>query len=220
MEKSKGKLLLYALFLVLLLFGLARIISPAEGRYLQLEIAGFALLFILSLIGFIIYNRPAGERVLFFVFLFYTANLILIWLFFNALYMVLLSIALVGMLISFPQKEKKEKEKSRKTKPSETKWSNPASENKAKRTEASPTDADKIAQEENYSTKSSSTTKNMPVSKAAKYSPGKYVASRNSNRYHEPKCDWAKKIRSERRVWFESKEEAWEKGFRAHDCVK
>ncbi|MEW5897141.1 MAG: hypothetical protein AB1668_05585 [Nanoarchaeota archaeon] len=205
MGESKGKLLLYALFLVLLLFGLARIIAPARGRFLQLEIAGFALLLILSLVGFVLYNRPAGERILFYVFLFYTANLILIWLFFNSLYIVLLGISLVGMLISFPQKGKSKKIKSSEVKPH--------SEIKAKHK-----DTDKTPPAEQAEEKSVASAKATPA--ATKYSPGKYVASKNSNRYHEPKCDWAKKIRSDRRIWFESKEKAWEKGFRAHDCVK
>jgi hypothetical protein len=33
-------------------------------------------------------------------------------------------------------------------------------------------------------------------------------------------CDWAKKIRKARQVWFNTKEEAREKGFKAHDCVQ
>jgi methylphosphotriester-DNA--protein-cysteine methyltransferase len=53
-----------------------------------------------------------------------------------------------------------------------------------------------------------------------KFVPGKYIASKSSNVYHEPKCDWAKKIHKSRQLWFASKEEAWEKGFKAHSCVK
>jgi predicted membrane protein len=52
------------------------------------------------------------------------------------------------------------------------------------------------------------------------HDPGKFVASSNSNRYHAPKCEWAKKIKKERRTWFNSKEDAWEKGYRAHNCVE
>ena len=51
------------------------------------------------------------------------------------------------------------------------------------------------------------------------FSPGRYVASSRSNIYHEPRCDWAAKIEPSRRVWFDSKEEAWEKGFKKHTCV-
>ena len=61
--------------------------------------------------------------------------------------------------------------------------------------------------------------KEKKVSKsAATFSPGKYVASARSNLYHEPKCEWAKKIKKDRRLWFTEKEEAWQKGFKAHNC--
>ena len=52
------------------------------------------------------------------------------------------------------------------------------------------------------------------------YDPGKYVASKNSDYYHAPKCDWAKKIKKERQVWFKDLEEAKKKGYRAHECAK
>ena len=55
---------------------------------------------------------------------------------------------------------------------------------------------------------------------SAYHSPGKFVASKRSNIYHAPKCDWAKKIKKERRKWFNSKEEAWEQGYKAHSCVE
>lgn len=54
----------------------------------------------------------------------------------------------------------------------------------------------------------------------AAFTPGKYVASARGNRYHEPKCDWAKKIADGRRIWFRGKEEARDKGYKAHGCVR
>ncbi len=54
----------------------------------------------------------------------------------------------------------------------------------------------------------------------AKHSPGKYVASNRSNIFHEPKCEWAKKIKKDRQVWFSEKRRASNKGYRAHRCVK
>ena len=50
--------------------------------------------------------------------------------------------------------------------------------------------------------------------------PGKFIGSKKGNQYHVPKCDWAKKITKNNRLWFKNKEEAWEKGYRAHSCVK
>jgi len=49
---------------------------------------------------------------------------------------------------------------------------------------------------------------------------GKFVASSRSKIYHKPSCDWAKKINPKGKLTFKSKEEAWEKGYRAHSCVK
>lgn len=60
--------------------------------------------------------------------------------------------------------------------------------------------------------------KNIKVE--TEFTPGKYVASLRSNQYHEPRCDWAKKIKRERQVWFKEKQDAWERGYRAHACVQ
>lgn len=56
-----------------------------------------------------------------------------------------------------------------------------------------------------------------PVKK--EFKPGKYIASKTGVKYHIPKCDWAKKIKKENRVWFDSKEEAEAKGLKACNCV-
>lgn len=62
-------------------------------------------------------------------------------------------------------------------------------------------------------------TKKAPAKKTATKS-NKFVASNRSKIYHVPSCDWAKKINPKGKLTFKSKEEAWEKGYRAHDCVK
>jgi len=53
-----------------------------------------------------------------------------------------------------------------------------------------------------------------------KHTPGKYVASSRGTVYHAPKCEWARKISRNGRVWFAGKDEAVEKGFKAHGCVE
>ncbi len=53
-----------------------------------------------------------------------------------------------------------------------------------------------------------------------KYSPGKFVASKNANLYHAPKCEWANKIKPNNRTWFKTKSEAKKKGYYAHSCLK
>lgn len=52
------------------------------------------------------------------------------------------------------------------------------------------------------------------------FKPGKFIASNNSTFYHTVKCDWAKKISKNNRVWFKSKEEARKKGYKQHSCLK
>lgn len=52
------------------------------------------------------------------------------------------------------------------------------------------------------------------------FKPGKYVASETGNRYHIPKCDWAKKIKKTNQVWFDTEEEAKNKGYKPDNCVK
>ena len=59
----------------------------------------------------------------------------------------------------------------------------------------------------------------VELKRAVKHSPGKYVASKRGKYYHEPKSEWAKKIKKENRVWFKNKEEAWEQGYKAHSEV-
>ncbi len=52
------------------------------------------------------------------------------------------------------------------------------------------------------------------------FKPGKYIASRTGKKFHAPKCDWAKKVKKENAVWFDSKEDAINAGYNADDCVK
>ncbi|MCK4387048.1 MAG: hypothetical protein KAV41_03140 [Candidatus Pacebacteria bacterium] len=48
---------------------------------------------------------------------------------------------------------------------------------------------------------------------------GKYVASKNSDKYHAPWCSGAKRIKEENKIWFNSKEEAEKAGYKpAGNC--
>lgn len=42
---------------------------------------------------------------------------------------------------------------------------------------------------------------------------GLFVGSKNSNKYHLPDCQWAKRIKKENQIWFNSVEEAKSKGY-------
>ena len=52
------------------------------------------------------------------------------------------------------------------------------------------------------------------------FTPGKYIASRTGTKFHSPKCDWGKKVKKSNAVWFNTKEEAKEAGYKADDCIK
>ena len=56
-----------------------------------------------------------------------------------------------------------------------------------------------------------------PISKT--FIPGKYIASKKSNKYHAAKCDWAKKISAENQLWFNSEGDAKAQGFEADECI-
>jgi hypothetical protein len=48
-----------------------------------------------------------------------------------------------------------------------------------------------------------------------------YVGSRNSNKFHLPSCQWAKRIKPENKVCFSSAEDAASKGYQPDkNCVK
>jgi len=63
--------------------------------------------------------------------------------------------------------------------------------------------------------------KNIPKTEIVEsFEPGKYLASKTGSVYHAPKCDWAKKIKENSRVWLNSDEEAKEKGYKKHSCLE
>ncbi len=201
-ERSRFKFLLYGILLVVLLFGMVRIFVSGSGRFFALELVGFVILIILSFIGFIGYAKPWGERVLFFTFLLYMINLALLWYFNGSLYLVLLFLALFGFILSLP-KQGPLKSRVKKT------VSGAAVE-----------EPHSMVFDEPKETVSRPVARKGTTEKSVKYSPGKYVASKSSNVYHEPKCDWAKRIHKSRQVWFDGKEQAWEKGYKKHSCVE
>lgn len=55
----------------------------------------------------------------------------------------------------------------------------------------------------------------MPINKK-----GNFVASSMGKKYHNPNCDWAKKIKNNNAVWFDTKESAEKKGYKADNCVE
>lgn len=181
-------LILYALILGLLFYGWVRLLDVGGRKFLLLELAGLLALLLLSLGGFLSYGTAKGRVLFFTVFLLYLGNLILVWHYSGALYLVLILLAAFGFILSFPKA-------------------------------GIPKITPKKPKEELHSMVFEEPKEETMKSKSTTYTPGKYVASQSSNVYHEPKCDWAKKIQKSRQLWFEDKKEAVEKGFRKHSCV-
>jgi hypothetical protein len=197
-ERSSGKLLLYGLLVVVLLIGLVKIFVNGSGLFFDLEFLGLLFLLLLTILGFIGYSHKWGERVLFFVFLLYILNLLLVWKYNGNFYVVFLVLSMVGFIMSFPNKQES--------------YHSESSESQEPYSEVFDVPEVEEYGDEEISKKSSLST--------AKHSPGKFVASKRSNKYHIPKCEWAKKIAKGRRVWFSSKNEALNEGYTSHNCVE
>jgi hypothetical protein len=199
-EKNKGKLIFYGLLLIILFFGLIGIFIGANGKFFGLELAGMLFLLLLSLIALSGYQKIWGERVLFFVFLFYIVNLVLVWYFVGPLYLVLLFVALLGFVMSVPRKCCAGCETCVPSIP-EMVEEEPHSE-----VFDTPPEPERQTPER----------KVVPERKKPSYSPGKYVASKRGKYFHEPKSEWAKKITKSNQVWFDTKQQAYKKGYKAH----
>jgi hypothetical protein len=191
-EKSNGKLMFYGLLLIILFFGLIGVFIEAEGWFFGLELAGMLFLLLLSLVALGGYKGRCGERILFFVFMFYIANLVLVWFFAGPLYLVLLFVALLGFVMAVPRKCCAGCNTCVPPSP-------PVKEEPHSEVFDTPVQLEKKV--------------------AVKHSPGKYVASKRGKFFHEPKSEWAKKITKNNQIWFENKQQAYRKGYKAHADV-
>lgn len=200
-ERDSTKLILSGILLLVLFFGSIRILITGGRYFLPLELLGLLALILLSFIAFIGYSRPWGRMLLLVVFLLYLGNLILIRLVQGQLYIILLLLALIGFLIMVPWGAPRRA--SLPVKPSPKKADEPHS----------------VVFDPAEKAAAKGAVAKTPT-RTAIFSPGKYVASSQSNQFHAPACDWAKKIQKARQVWFRDLDEAFEKGYRKHSCLK
>jgi len=191
-EKNSFKLFIYGVLILVLFLAFVQIFVNGSGLFFMLELIGFLVLGFLALLGFVGYKNNWGKNLFFFVFLGYLINLVLIWVFNGTLYATLGLLGVIGFLLAFPRKREIKKSVRKQEEPHSMIFDPVVPEPKVPK-----------------------------VSKATvKHSPGKYVASSKSNIYHAPKCEWAKKIKKDRQTWFAEKEDAWESGYKAHQCVE
>lgn len=209
---ERAKLVFYSVLLLLLFFGMIEVFIDGGKKFLLLELLGLLVLVLLSLLAFIGYH-DWGKRAFMVVFLLYLLNLILIWLVKGKLYVVLLLLAAVGFGVSvFAEmpREQPRTEPSRLIQPVRS-----ARKEEPHSMVFEPAGA-AAASAVSREFKPAKTT----AAPAKIFSPGKFVASSQSNQFHAPTCDWAKKIQKQRRVWFQDLDEAFEKGYRKHSCLK
>ena len=193
---------------------LVKIFISDFGNFFRLELLGFIFLLLLTFIGFVGYSQSWGERVLFFVFAFYVIDLLVIWFYKGNLFLIPLCLSILGFLMSIPKR-------------------NVSLEDSVEMSNVDelPVESkhnivfDELKTEEPIIEEIKTVIKSKPVKSSkskivkAKHSPGKYVASKRGKYYHEPKSEWAKKIKKANQVWFKNKKEAWDKGYKAHPDV-
>jgi len=204
---NKLYLLFHGVLVILLGFGLVEIFATGGRYFFGLELFGLLVLLILGVFS-LIYYKNWGKSGLMVFYLLYLLNLVLVWLVHKQMYIILLVMAVLGFYLSLPQKKR-----IRETKAEDQHsvvFDQPKVEaKKVERMSQTEAPHSMIFDQPKRETKVET-----------KFSPGKFVASKNSNVYHIPKCDWAKKIVKSRQLWFNSKNEAWENGYKAHSCVE
>ncbi len=207
-QHPKLKLTAYAVLFVLLFVGLLEITFQSRGRLFVLEAVATLGLALLVFVGALQYHKQWGENLFFVVFLLVIANLLLLRSFTKSLYVVMLLCALVGFILSVPcsRKCKAKTCSSSDQEPHSVVFDAPV-DKKAANQVVSEVKAEK------------SSKKDGEDKAGVSFNPGKYMASTRGNVYHEAKCDWAKKVGKTNRLWFQSKKEAEDKGYKAHGCV-
>ena len=234
-ETRKG-LVLYGVLFAIMFLGLVQVIRTTQNTtFFFLESLGLLFLLFLILLGFMGAGKRWGQNMFLAIFLFYVLNLVVGWWFLRGVFIgFLVVIAVFGLILGISQRNTK----------LVTKLSSQPSVQKpivkdrdfvmeSQGSKAEIVEETKIIKLKTVHKKTDKKTDTKPVkdnqidqiekktsSISVKHSPGKFVASKNSNVFHVPKCEWAKKIAKIRQLWFATKEEAWEKGYKSHNCVQ
>ncbi len=219
LHKNPAKLVVTSLFVLILFIGQIRLFTLYSGHtFFYLELGGLLLLLALSVAAYSVYDTNKGEWIFWSVFVLYLGNLLLLWYFKNSLHVALVFLALVAIVVCLPYATVVSPHKrmvSSRAAPVETYY-----DEEEPHSEIFDENVKRMSTGQGYENVVVSSAKAPKKATAvSRFSPGKYVASKYSNSYHEPKCDWAKKINKTHQLWFKDKEGAWEKGYKAHDCV-
>ncbi|MBU1111796.1 MAG: hypothetical protein ABIG93_02075 [archaeon] len=206
MARGKIKLFLSAIIVLVLLLFLLRVFSNFGGLAWTLELIGTTVLAIFAVFGLALSKSSCGERAMFVVSILNFGNIILMWYLLGVFSYILFFLTLILLLLNFPNRTwRKSCDKSccelpRSVEP---------------HSEIFPDNDVKVTVKNEGLKVVPSAAKKTVTNKSSNL-----VASSRSKIYHKPSCDWAKKINPKGKITFKSKEEAWEKGYRAHSCVK
>lgn len=201
MSNARGLLVILSFFLAMLLLALIKIIIPQTGISLYLELFGLIFLMFLAALAYLGFPEKWSRLLFATVFILYAVNLLVMWIFKDTLYVVLLVTSLIGVLLSLmpahhPQKSHHSAQ------PDHSIMYSATGESAAQKVA-------QLSQDDNSSPSTLNTT----------HSPGKYVASVKGKFFHEPKSEWAQKISRKNRVWFHSKSQAQAAGYKPHKSV-
>ncbi|MBI2573476.1 hypothetical protein HYV86_06440 [Candidatus Woesearchaeota archaeon] len=201
MSNSSTWLALYGVLGALLLIGTALLVRLSSTNFFVLQVLLLLVAVIIFTVGFITFAQGKGRMFFFIGFLLFIVLEIVLLIAGRGVQNVVpfLIVALIGFFLSMPPRHRSIKVTSSEPHSMVFDAPMPKPVEEVKTTVVKPIAAKTVVKVE--------------------HSPGKYLASKQSNQYHEPKCEWATKISSKRRVWFQDKEEAWEKGYKAHTCV-
>ncbi len=227
LSKNELKLGITSFFVLALFLGLIRVLSTYQGsNFFPLEVIGIVVLLGLTLAGYVHYNTEWGERLFMLVYVFALGNFVLVWYFKGAFHIVLVLVTIVGFVFTLPvdlftaRRLRMESSPTRVETYYDKDKDEPRSEifeeNVKRLNSTEPFESFVFETKEG---KKTAARKGVAAKVGAVHSPGKYIASKYGNTYHEPKCEWAKKINKTHQVWFAAKENAWEKGYKAHECV-
>ena len=216
MVKSKLNIFLSGVISTSLLLLLIIWVFSFSRNLLKLEIFGILFLTILVFLGLSSSKNGVGSRILFFVSLFSLTNLVLLWKFFMLEYWTLVFLSVLLMLFNFPERKCNDNMKNNFKSPAEPPdSSNSSTEHSVVFDSENNQNIKQEFNEKEVIPKKSKTSKPKTIS-----SRKKFVASKRSTIYHDPKCEWAKKINPKGKRFFASKEDAWENGYKSHNCVE
>ena len=228
LNKNELKLGITSVFVLATFLGLIRVLSTYRGsNFFPLEVIGIIVLLCLTLAGYVNYNTNLGERLFMVMYILALVNFLAVWYFKGAFHIVLVLVTVLGFVFTIPMdlfasrriREESPTKVETYYDPKDEPRSEIFNENVKRLNSTEPFESFVFETNEKKKAAARKGTVSGATKATAVHSPGKYIASKYGNTYHEPKCEWARKINKTHQVWFAVKENAWEKGYKAHSCV-